>query len=65
MPSVSGHGKTEKLVKEGEIWLAAVISELNLPFTSSDQLVPVIKAICPDSEVAKKIKCGKTNAKLL
>ena len=60
MPSVSGYSKTEKLVKEGEIRLAAVVSELNLPFTAVDRLLPVIKAMCPDSVVAKKFKCGKT-----
>ena len=60
MPSVSGKRHAEKQVKEAEIRLAAVVSELNLPFSSADKLVPAIQAICPDSDVAKKLKCGKT-----
>lgn len=60
VPSVSGYSKTEKLVKEGEIRLAAVVSELNLPFTAVDRLLPVIKVMCPDSDIAKNFKCGKT-----
>ncbi|XP_045137450.1 uncharacterized protein LOC123519882 [Portunus trituberculatus] len=59
MTSFSGNSKKEKLVKEGEIRLAAVVSELNLPFSTVDRLLPVIKAMCPDSEIAKKLKCGK------
>lgn len=60
IPSVSGYSKKEKLVKESEIRLAAVVSELNLPFSAVDRRLPVIKVMCPDSEVAKKFKCGKT-----
>lgn len=46
-------------MKEGEIRLAAVVSELNLPFAAVDRLLPVIKAMYPDSVVAKTMKCGK------
>ena len=60
MPGFSGKSKQEKQVKEGEIRLAAYISEHNVPFTSMDHLVPLIKAVCPDSEIAKKLKCGRT-----
>lgn len=60
MPSVSGENRIERKVKEAEIRLAAVVSKLNLPFSASDELIPVIKAVCPDSDVAKKLKCGKT-----
>ena len=60
LSSVSGYRKEEKLVKESEIRLAAVVSERNLPFTAVDRLLPVIKAMCPDSVVAEKFKCGKT-----
>lgn len=60
MPGFSGKSKQEKQVKEGEIRLAAYISEHNVPFMSMDHLVPLIKAVCPDSEIAKKLKCGRT-----
>ena len=60
MPAFSGKSRQEKQVKESEIRLAAYISEHNAPFTSMEHLVPLIQAVCPDSEIAKKLKCGRT-----
>ena len=65
MPSVSGKPKLEKKVQGSEVRLAGVVSELNLPFTTVDTLVSAIKAICPDSEIAKSLKCGKTKCKMI
>ena len=45
MPGFSGKSRQEKQVKEGEIRLAAYISEHNVPFTSMEHLVPLIKAV--------------------
>lgn len=60
MPSVSGEKVLEKKVKEAEIRLAAVVSELNLPFSATEKLVPAIQAICSDPDVVKKLKLGRT-----
>lgn len=59
MPSVSGRRK-EKQVKEGELRLVSFLNELNLPHFAITQLVQVVKAACPDSEIVKEFKCGRT-----
>ena len=53
MPAFSGMSRQEKQVEESEIRLAAYISEHNAPFTSMEHLVPLIQAVCPNSEIAK------------
>lgn len=58
MPSVSGQRK-EAQVKEGEIRLVAFLNEHNLPHSAIEHLVPVVKAACPDSDIAK-FRCGRT-----
>lgn len=60
MPGVSGEERMERKVKKAEIRLAAVISELNLPFSAVDKLLPAIQAIGSDPDVVKRLKCGKT-----
>ena len=62
MPAFSGKSRQEKQVKESEIRLAAYISEHNAPFTSMEHLVPLIQAVCPDSEIAKKLKIQSIKA---
>ena len=59
MPSISGRRKITQ-VKEGEIRLVAFLNEHNLPHSVVEHLVPVVKAACPDSEIAKGFKCGRT-----
>ena len=62
MPAFSGKSRQEKQVKESEIRLAAYISEHNAPFTSMEHLVPLIQAVCPDSEIAKKLNIQSMKA---
>ena len=59
MPSVSGQRK-EVQVKEGEIRLVAFLNEHNIPHSAIEHLVPVVQAVCPDSDIAKNFKCGRT-----
>ncbi|KAK4328998.1 hypothetical protein Pmani_000634 [Petrolisthes manimaculis] len=55
MPSVSGKRK-EKQVKEGELRLVSFLNQLNLPHSAITQLVQVVQAACPDSEISKEFR---------
>lgn len=59
MPSVSGQ-RNEVQVKEGEIRLVAFLNEHNIAHSAIEHLVPVVQAVCPDSDIAKKLQCGRT-----
>lgn len=59
MPSVSGQRK-EVQVKQGELILVSFLNEHNLPHSAIDHLVPAVQAACPDSNIAKQFKCGRT-----
>lgn len=50
----------EKLVKQSEIRIAAFIVEHNIPINVMEHFPDLIRAVCPDSEVAKRITCGRT-----
>lgn len=62
IPSTSRKSREEETVKSSEIRFAAFISEHDLPFTIAEHLPHFIQAVCPDSAVAKKLKCGRTKA---
>lgn len=46
--------------KEGILRLAGFLTEHNLPMTLMEHLPLVIKKICSDSNIAKSLKCGRT-----
>ena len=62
--SVASHSKKKEsdMVKAGELRIAAFISEHDLPFTVAEHLPKFLQAVCPDSETAKRIRCGRTKA---
>lgn len=60
MPSVSGKKKLHESVQESEIRLAAFICEHDLPIRTVEHMPKLIQAICPDSAIAKELKCGRT-----
>lgn len=50
----------EKQVKEGEIKLAAFVVEHNLPLNIMTHLPELMRSVCKDSEIAKKIVSSRT-----
>lgn len=60
MPSVSGRKKLDDAVKESELRLATFICEHDLPLRTVDHLPQLIQSMCPDSEIAKNMKCHRT-----
>lgn len=48
--------------KEAEIRIAMFITEHDIAFRTSDHLVSLIKAICPESDIMKKLSCNRTKA---
>lgn len=44
----------------GEIRLASFVAEHNLPFVIMEHLPKLIQSVCPDSTIAKEIKCSTT-----
>lgn len=50
----------EKSVKQSEIRIAAFVVEHNIPINVMEHFLDLIRAVCPDSEVAKNITCGRT-----
>uniref|UniRef100_A0A6P7H114 Uncharacterized protein LOC114344781 n=1 Tax=Diabrotica virgifera virgifera TaxID=50390 RepID=A0A6P7H114_DIAVI len=49
----------EDEVREGEVRLASFIVEHNINFNASNHLPPLIKAVCSDSQIAKKLILGR------
>ncbi|KAL4704260.1 hypothetical protein ACJJTC_016278 [Scirpophaga incertulas] len=47
-------------VKRGEIFLAAFITEHNIPINVMEHMPQLLKSICPDSQIAKSINCDRT-----
>ncbi|KAB0793694.1 hypothetical protein PPYR_13314 [Photinus pyralis] len=54
---------TEMRAKEAEIRIAGFVAEHNLPFKIMEHLPDLMRAVCSDSAIAKKIKCGPTKIK--
>jgi hypothetical protein len=57
--------KLENQAKEGEIRIAAFIAEHNISFNTADHLMELIKSVCNDSEIAKKMSCDHTKCTAL
>lgn len=49
----------EQSVKESEIRLTSFILEHNIPFNVASHLPNLLKAVCPDSKIAKQITLGR------
>ncbi len=47
-------------VAAGELKMCAFIAEHNLPIATLDHLSGLIVNICPDSKIAKDLKCART-----
>ncbi|XP_050717436.1 uncharacterized protein LOC126999147 [Eriocheir sinensis] len=60
MPSVSSKQIMGKQVKEGEVRLASFICEHDIPIRVVEHMPQLLQTICPDSQIAKQIKCGRT-----
>ena len=60
MASTSKKQKQNESVKASEIRLATFIAEHDLPLSVVDHMPKLMQAVCPDSEIAKHIKCGRT-----
>nr|CAI5863198.1 unnamed protein product [Callosobruchus analis] len=59
----SSEKRLEDKVKEAEIRIAGFIAEHNLPFCLIDHFPDLLRSVCSDSAIAKKIKCGPTKVK--
>lgn len=55
----------ETKTKEAEIRIAGFIAEHNLPFKLMDHLPALMTSVCSDSEIGKKIRCGRTKLKAI
>ncbi len=56
---------SQSKVNSAELRLAAFIAEHDLPMTVADHLPKLIEAMCPDSKIAKEIKCARTKVTAL
>lgn len=59
-PKNKSNEDLETKIKEGEIRIAAFVAEHNLPLRTMDHLPTLFGAVCSDSAIAKRIKCGGT-----
>ncbi|CAG9840758.1 unnamed protein product [Diabrotica balteata] len=50
----------EDSAKQTDIYVAAYVTEHNISYSAAEHLPKLIEKICPDSEIAKKMKCGRT-----
>lgn len=57
--------KQTHLVKSAELKLLMFLHEHNLPFLLMDHLPQLLRSVCPDSQVAKQIKCARTKSTTL
>lgn len=55
----------EDMQKKIDLYLAAFVSEHNLPYKIMEHLPQLLPKLCPDSELAKSIKCGRTKCSAL
>lgn len=58
MPSLSNKQSMDKQVKEDEIRLASFICKHDIRVV--EHMTQLIQTMCPDSQIAKQIKCGRT-----
>ncbi|KAJ4437822.1 hypothetical protein ANN_13760 [Periplaneta americana] len=64
-PNVDRNKELEESAKEAEIRLAAFAAEHDIAFLTMDHLSQLVKTICPDSEIAKKMTCGRTKSRAI
>lgn len=64
MPSTSKETNLANQIKEAEIRISSYVAEHNIPFLAAEHLPNIVKAICPDSQIAKGINLGRTKATL-
>lgn len=55
----------EKKVYSAELKLIMFLHEHNLPFLLMEHLPKLISSICPDSDIAKSINCGRTKTTVI
>lgn len=60
LPLMKQFKSVEEITKKSDLHLAAFVSEHNLSYNLMTHLVKLLPKVCPDSEVAKKITCGRT-----
>ena len=53
--------QTSEMVIEAEVRWAISVAKHNLAFLSSDHATKHFSTMSPDSEIAKKFSCGRTN----
>ncbi|CAG9825754.1 unnamed protein product [Phaedon cochleariae] len=58
LPSV----KLNVAINEGELKMCMFLAEHNLPFLLMEHLPGLIESVCPDSSIAKELKCSRTKA---
>ena len=56
---------TQSEATRGEILISLFLAEHHIAIRTVDHLTDLIKAICQDSEIAKKLKCHRTKATAL
>lgn len=58
--STSREDNLPNKIKKTKINIASYIVEHNIPFLAAEHIPHLIKAVCPESEVAKGLKLGRT-----
>ncbi|XP_036322244.1 uncharacterized protein LOC118736257 [Rhagoletis pomonella] len=56
------HQKFQQQVRDAELTLVMFLITHNLPFLLMDYLPGLLTECCPDSNIAKNIKCGRTKS---
>lgn len=51
-----------KQTKDAELKMIMFLHEHNLPFFFMEHLPSFIRSVCPDSKIAKNVKCSRTKA---
>lgn len=57
---IGSFNSRKKLVMTAELRMAAFLAEHNLAFLSADHMVPLLKTMFPDSEIAGDVKCSRS-----
>lgn len=57
---MGSYNSRKKLVMTAELRMATFLAEHNLAFLSADHMVPLLKMMFPDSEIAGAVKCSRS-----
>lgn len=60
MAAFKGVSNEKEDLKCADLHLAAFITEHNLSYNLMEHLPELLRKVCPDSDIAKKIKCSRT-----